>query len=299
MSRDLPSLTALRAFEAAARHLSFTKAAAELHVTQAAISHQVKSLERHLGVRLFRRLTRRLLLTDEAQTLLNVVQRSFDDISGTVQQLSKQSTHGALDVVLRPFFASRWLSQRLSRFWIQYPEITLRLHHSSATVEFPGADVDLAVRWGDGNWSGVEVELLVPVKVAPVCSPGLLHGEVPPLRSPADLPLHPLLHEENVKLWPLWFAGVGLPDIHVPPGPIIDDTNVRVQAAMDGHGFALAPLALLRDDIATGRLLTPFDYVMDHLGYYIVYPRGALTQPKVRIFRDWLLAEAAQVGSPR
>lgn len=292
MSRELPSLTALRAFEAAARHLSFTKAAAELHVTQAAISHQVKGLEQHLGVRLFRRLTRRLLLTDEAQTLLNVVQHSFDNIAGTVQQLSKQSTHGALDVVLRPFFAARWLSHRLSRFWVQHPEITLRLHHSSATEEFPGADVDLAVRWGDGNWSGVEVELLVPVKVAPVCSPVLLHEDAP-LRSPADLRLHPLMHEENVDLWPLWFAGVGLPDLEVPPGPIIDDTNVRVQAAMDGQGFALAPLALLRDDIATGRLVTPFDYVLDHLGYYIVYPRGALAQPKVRIFRDWLLAEAS------
>jgi len=200
--------------------------------------------------------------------------------------------------VLRPFFAARWLSQRLSRFWVQHPEITLRLHHFSATVEFPGADVDLAVRWGDGNWSGVEVELLVPVNVAPVCSPALLHADRP-LRSPADLRFHSLFHDENVDLWRLWFTGVGLPNLEVPLGPIIDDTNVRVQAAMDGQGFALAPLALLRDDIATGRLVTPFDYVLDHLGYYMVYPRGALAQPKVRIFRDWLLAEASQARGPR
>lgn len=297
MSRDLPSLTSLRAFEAAARHLSFTKAAAELHVTQAAISHQVKGLEQHLGVRLFRRLTRRLLLTDEAQTLLNVVQRSFDNIAGTVQQLSKQSSHGTLDVVLRPFFAARWLSQRLSRFWVQHPEITLRLHHSSATIDFPQADLDLAVRWGDGNWQGVEVELLVPAKIAPVCSPSVLEGDLP-LRTPADLRHHSLMHDEHADLWPRWFAGVGLPDIDTPVGPVIDDTNVRIQAAIDGQGFTLAPLALLRDDIATGRLVTPFDYVLDHLGYYIVYPRGSLAQPKIRAFRDWLLAEASQAHLP-
>ena len=294
MSRELPSLTALRAFEAAARHLSFTKAAEELHVTQAAISHQVKSLEQHLGVRLFRRMTRRLLLTDEAQTLLNVVQRSFDNIAATVQQLSRHSTQGTLDVMLRPFFAARWLSHRLSRFWVQHPQITLRLHHSSATVDLPRAGVDLAVRWGDGNWNGVEVELLMPVKVAPVCSPSLLHGDAP-LRTPADLRFHPLLHEESIDLWPVWFEGVGLPDFELPAGSVIDDTNVRVQAAIDGQGFALAPLALLRDDIATGRLVTQFDYVLDDLGYYIVYPRGALNEPKVRIFRDWLLAEATQL----
>ncbi|MEM7403719.1 MAG: transcriptional regulator GcvA [Pseudomonadota bacterium] len=293
MSRELPPLTALRAFEAAARHLSFTKAAHELHVTQAAISHQVKGLEQHLGVKLFRRLTRRLLLTDEAQSLLPVVQQSFDNISAAAERLSAASRHGALDVMLRPFFAARWLSHRLNRFWAEYPGITLRLHHSTGAPDLARSEVDVAVRWGLGNWPQVECELLLPAKVAPVCGPSLLNGSKP-LRKPNDLRHHTLLHEDDFDLWHKWLTDVGATGVNASQGPIIDDTNVRIQAAMDGQGLALAPLSLLRDDIATGRLVTPFDYALDDLAYFIVYPPGALEQPKVLAFRNWLLAEARQ-----
>jgi len=291
MSRELPPLTALRAFEAAARHLSFTKAAHELHVTQAAISHQVKSLELHLGVKLFRRMTRRLLLTDEAQALLQVVQTSFDNIAAATRRLTEVSKHGTLDVMLRPFFAARWLSHRLNRFWVEFPNVTLRLHHSTDISDLNRANVDLAVRWGRGDWPDVEIEALVTAKVAPVCGPGLLHGRRP-LRSPADLRHHTLLHEDGFDLWQKWLAGVGAREINASAGPIIDDTNVRIQAAMDGQGIALGPLGLLKDDLATGRLVAPFDYALDDLAYYIVYPRGALEQPKVLAFRNWLLDEA-------
>lgn len=291
MSRELPPLNALRAFEAAARHLSFTKAATELHVTQAAISHQVKGLETHLGVKLFRRMTRKLLLTDAAQTLLPAVQRSFDEISAASLALAEASRHGTLDVMLRPFFAARWLSHRLNRFWAKHPTIQLRLHHTSELGELQHAEADVAVRWGRGDWAGVESEPLLRVKVAPVCGPTLLEGPVP-LRTPHDLKHHTLLHEDDYVLWNRWLHGIGARDVHAHQGPVIDDTNVRIQAAMDGQGLALAPLALIKDDISTGRLITPFDFALDDMAYYIVYIPGALDQPKVRAFRDWLLSEA-------
>ena len=293
MSRELPPLTALRSFEAAARHLSFTKAAQELHVTQAAISHQVKGLELYLGVKLFRRMTRRLLLTDEAQALLPVVQASFDNIAEAAERITESSQHGTLNVMLRPFFAARWLSHRLNRFWAKFPSITLRLHHSTATTDLHRADVDMAVRWGRGDWRGVEIEPLVAAKVTPVCGSGLLHG-MRPLRSPSDLRHHTLLHEGGFDLWEKWLRGVGAKGVVASRGPVIDDTNVRIQAAIDGQGIALGPLALLKDDLATGRLVTPFDFALDDLAYYIVYPPDALEQPKVLAFRDWLLDEAAR-----
>jgi LysR family transcriptional regulator, glycine cleavage system transcriptional activator len=291
MSRELPPLNALRAFEAAARHLSFTKAASELHVTQAAISHQVKGLETYLGVKLFRRLTRKLLLTDAAQTLLPAVQNSFDEIATASEALAEASYHGTLDVILRPFFAARWLSHRLNRFWAQHPTIKLRLQHTSEIRDLQRAEADVAVRWGRGDWSGVEIEPLLRVKVAPVCGPALLNGPIP-LRTPHDLKHHTLLHEDNYGLWERWLHGIGANDVNASKGPVIDDTNVRIQAAMDGQGLALAPLALLKDDISTRRLVTPFDYAIDDMAYYIVYTPGALEQPKVRAFRDWLHSEA-------
>lgn len=290
MARDLPSLTALRAFEAAARHLSFTRAAVELHVTQAAISHQVKSLEKRLGHRLFKRMTRRLMLTDEAQALLPVVQDSFDAIAGAVARLSESSRHGTLNVMLRPFFAARWLSHRLSRFWDLHPDIGLRLHHSGEAVDLAKASVDMAVRWGRGDWPNVECELLLPAKVAPLCTPGLLHGPAP-LRRPADLRHHTLIHEEDFEPWRRWLELAGASEVDAQRGPIIDDTNVRIQAVIEGQGLALGALALLHDDLATGRLVAPFEQALDELAYYIVYPPGALAQPKVRAFRDWLLGE--------
>ena len=291
MGRQLPSLTSLRAFEAAARHLSFTSAAEELHVTQAAISHQVKSLERELGQRLFRRLPRRLLLTEEAQVLLPVLQDSFDRIADAVTRLSERSRRGALDVTLRPFFAARWLSPRLNRFWERYPDIELRLHHVSALLDFEKSGADMAVRWGRGDWPDLESELLLPTSIAPLCSPALLGGPAP-LRRPADLAHHTLLHEESFRPWERWLDLAGAGQVDANRGPIIDDTNVRIQAAIDGQGLTLGPLSLVSDDLATGRLVAPFAASLNELAYYIVYPPGALDQPRVRAFRDWLLSEA-------
>jgi len=290
---DLPPLNALRFFEAAARHLSFTRAAEELHVTQAAISHQIKALETRLGVQLFRRFPRRLLLSDEGQILLPAVQEGFGRIAEAAQRISTGAQGGALTVMMRPYFAAKWLSPRLTRFWERYPDIDLRLHHSpEPTVDVARHGADIAVRWGGGEWPGVDSELLLRVELTPVCSPLLLRGPRP-LREPGDLRHHTLLHDENHVPWTRWLEAAGEHDVDPRRGPVIDDTSVRTQAAIDGHGVALGALPLIADDLATGRLVAPFELAIDDLAYYIVYPPGALTRPKVKAFRDWLVQEAA------
>ncbi len=290
MSYRLPPLNALRAFEAAGRYLSFTRAAEELHVTQAAISHQIKTLEDHLGIRLFQRRPRKLFLTEAGQTLLPVLYEAFKQISETVEGLSKTTNGNILTVSLRPYFAAKWLTPRLGQFWQQHANIDLRLHHTIQTVDFVREDVDMAVRWGRGDWENVQSEVLLRAKLTPVCNPALLTG-VHPLHAPADLRYHTLLHEESYFDWGQWLAKAGVHHVDLRHGLIIDDTNVRIQAAIDGQGVALGCFPLIADDIAGGRLVRLFDLVLDEFAYYIVYPVGALSNPKVKAFRNWLLEE--------
>ena len=292
-------MNSLRVFKAAARHLSFTRAAAELGVTQAAISHQIKALERHVGITLFRRLTRQLVLTEEGQILQRAVERSFAGIGDALERISGRDANRPLRVNLRPYFAARWLSPRLNRFWQRHPDIELRLHHPPD----PGPDLtrmeaDIAVRWGGGEWSRLESELLMNVEVTPVCSPKLARGP-PPLDRPENLRFHTLLHEENYDTWIRWLDAAGVAGIDARRGPIIDDSNVRTQAAIDGQGVAMGMTPLLADDFATKRLVRPFDLALADQGYYIVYPPGTLSRPKVRAFRDWLLLEASRTIRPR
>jgi len=289
MRTRLPPLPALRAFEAAARHLSFTRAADELHVTQAAVSYQIKSLEDALGVRLFQRLTRRLRLTDEGQELLPVVSTAFDELGAVVDRIAARRSSGPLTVALRPYFAARWLSPRLSRFWRLHPEIELRLHHTHAVLDFGREDIDLAVRWGRGDWRDGEVELLLRTELVAVCSPRLLAGR--PVREPADLAHHTLLNDADFDLWPQWLRAAGAEGIDPTGGPKIDDSNVRMQAAIDGQGFDVAPRGLVEEEIAAGRLVSPFAARLTDYAYYVVYPRQATENPRVCAFRDWLLAE--------
>ncbi len=293
MAQPLPSPIALRSFEAAARHLSFTRAAVELNVTQAAISHQVKALESDLGVRLFRRMTRRIALTGEGAALYGVVGDAFGRIAATVERLRAPGSGGPLTVSLTPYFAAAWLAPRIGRFWRRQPEIELHLHHTIEPVDFRSAAIDLAVEWGDGDWPGLSTDLLLHVGATPVCSPSLLAGPHPP-RRPADLAHHTLLHEIGQQGWPLWLGAAGVTAIDARAGPVIDDHNVLMHAAMDGHGVALAEASFIADDVAAGRLAQPFDLVVDiGAGYHVVYPPGACERSKVRAFRDWLLEEAA------
>ena len=294
MARRLPPLNALRAFEAGARHLSFTKAADELHVTQAAVSHQVKALEDHLGVRLFRRLTRRLALTEEGRALLPVVSEAFDRIAEAAERIGRDGGRPrTLTVSVTPSFGGRWLVHRLSRFWRAHPDIDLRLHHSIQLVDFDRDDVDMAVRWGRGSWPGLAADFLMHVGVTPVCSPALLEGPRP-LRTPDDLRHHTLLHEDDFEGWTEWLAAAGVTEVDPRRGPVIDDTGVVIQLAIAGQGVALGRTALIREDLAAGRLVRPFDLSLESdLAYHIVYPPRSLSRPKVRAFREFLLAEAA------
>ena len=293
MMTRLPPLTALRTFEAAGRHLNFTRAAEELNVTQAAVSHQIRSLEAHLGVTLFRRRGRGLALSESGRALLPVLGEAFGRIAEAIESLSAVEQAGVLNVTLRPYFGMKWLAPRLGRFWQACPQIALRLHHSIEPVDFAREEADLAVLWGRGDWPGVEAELLLGGALSPVCSPLLMAG-AHPLRAPADLSHHNLLHEESHDLWTRWLAAAGAREVDPRAGTIIDDTNVRLEAAIDGQGVVLGWIPLLADDLAAGRLVRPFDPALEDYGYYVVTPPGGLARPKVRAFRDWLLAEAAR-----
>ena len=295
MVRRLPPLNALRAFEAAARHLSFTRAAAELHVTQAAISHQVKLLEEDLEAKLFKRLTRRLALTDHGRALLPVASASLDDIALAATAIREQAQGQELTLTLTPTFSAMWLMPRLGRFWQQYPGIELKLQHSvrSATLaDFRAGLVDLAVRWGVGPWPGLESERLIWADLHPVCCPALAAGD-PPLRRPEDLRNHVLLYEVGYDGWGMWLAAAGLPGLKPRHGLVIDDTAVMLRAAAEGRGVALSPRRLVEEDLASGRLVLPFGRNPGpRAAYHLVYPPGARAIPALETFCSFLKAEA-------
>ena len=292
--RRLPPLNALRSFEAGARSLSFTAAAKELNVTQAAVSHQVKSLEDQLGFKLFHRMTRKLLLTEEGRQLLPVVSESFDRIAATIRDLQRGGGDGNLSVSLTPAFSSKWLIKRLERFWKLHPEIDLRLHHSLQLVDFVTDEIDVAIRAGAGRWPGVTSEFLIDVDMAPVCSPALLSGPNP-LRTPSDLKHHNLLHEDNHENWVSWLTLAGVKDVDPNRGTIIDDASVMIEAVAGGRGVALGRITLIGDDLAAGRLVRPFDLSLESsIGYYLVMPPDAGKKAKVQAFREFLRAEVAR-----
>jgi LysR family glycine cleavage system transcriptional activator len=287
-------LNSLRAFEAGARHLSFTKAAEELHVTQAAISHQVKQLEDHLGVQLFQRLTRRLILTESGLRLLPAVTEGLDRIAEGVAQVTEEDSR-TLTVSVTPTFGVKWLADKLGRFWRQHSEIDLRLHHSFKSVDLPGGEADMAVRWGGGSWPGCQSIFLMEADVIPVCSPSLLEGEHP-LLTPQDLKYHTLLHERDCGEWAHWLLSMGIEGVNPRRGPIIDDFTVRSQALLDGHGVGLMTRSMIEKELAAGTLVEPFEegWNLDG-GYYVVVPDRDRPKQKVEAFRNFLLAEFADL----
>jgi LysR family glycine cleavage system transcriptional activator len=290
--RPLP-LNALRAFDATSRHMRLSRAAAELHVTPSAVSHLIRRLEEDLGVRLFRRVNRRLLLTETGQRLALGAQEAFARLVKSVDEVRGEVEGGTLTVSLRPYFAVKWLTPRLNRFWEAHPEVELRLHHTIRPVDFASQDADLAIEWGRGESPGLECTLLVPGNLTPVCSPALLEG-AHALRTPADLCHHTLLRETDHDSWAEWLALAGLVE-HVPHHNLyIDDSNVRMQAAVDGQGVELGCIALITDDLAAGRLVMPFDLTLDAFSYYVVHPRRRTLPAKTEAFRRWLLDEAAR-----
>ena len=307
MGRRLPSLNALKAFEAAARHESFTKAAAELHVTQGAVSHQVKGLEDALGLKLFRRERQRLAITEAGRAYLEVVRDAFDRLAAGTERLLDRESRGVLTVTTSPNFAAKWLVHRLGGFAAAYPGIDLRVSASLHHVDFAREDIDLAVRHGDGTWPGLAVTRLCEEELFPVCSPRLLEGG-DGVSSPADLGRLTVLHLDDRRDWRKWLQAAGVPELDIDRGPVFNQASMAIDAAVDGQGVALARTALAAHDLLTGRLVRPFALALKvPYAYWIVCPKATAARPKIATFRDWLLAEAAAdaqglsgvAGSPR
>ena len=293
MPRPLPPLNALRAFEAAARHLSFTLAASELNVTQTAISHQIRRLEEELGVRLFIRQNRALALTPEARDYLPGVRAAFNDLRLATDRLLRKDDDKVLTVSTIASLAAKWLLPRLADFQEAHPGIDVRITTSTSLVDFQRDNVDAAIRYGRGQWPGVHADWLMADELFPVCSPSLLRGDKS-LRTPEDLKDHVLLHTNNGDDWRLWLTAAGLStSISRLPGITFDMTLMTVQAAIDGMGVAMGRTSYVRDDIAKGRLVVPFKIALPaDAGFYLVSPEGRREAPKLAAFRHWMIAAA-------
>jgi len=292
MARRLPPLNALKAFEAAARSESFTRAAEELNVTQGAVSHQVKALEDTLGVKLFNRERQRLVVTEAGREYLAVVRDALDRIALGTDRLMQRQSSGVLTVSTSPDFAAKWLVHRLGGFAESHPEINLRVSAAAQYIDFAREDVDLAIRLGDGNWPGLDVVRLCSERLFPVCSPKLVSGRNR-ITKAADLLKFPLLRLEDWKNWARWFdaAGVAAP---VTEGPVLNRASMLIDAAVDGQGIALARTALAAWDLINGRLIQPIDVSLRMVNtFWIVCPKATANVPKIATFRNWLLAEAA------
>lgn len=289
MSRPHLPLNALRAFEASARHLSFTRAAAELYVTQAAVSHQVKALEQRLGVTLFRRLARGLVLTDEGQALLPVVGDSFDRMGRALQRFQAGAVREVLSLGVVGTFAVRWLLPRIAAFREANPLIELRLLTHNNKVDLAAEGLDLAIRFGDGAWHGVRAEQILTAPLSPVCTPRLAAR----LESPRDLESLPLLRSYRSQEWPAWFAAASVDAPHVS-GPVFDSLSLMVQAAVMGAGACLAPPTLFGRELHARELVQPFPIAVDVGSYWLTSLASRPLTPAMEAFRAWCQAPEFQ-----
>ncbi len=290
MSRRLPPLNALKAFEAAARNLSFTRAAEELFVTQAAISHQIKGLEEYLGIKLFRRRNRSLLLSEEGQSYFLDIKDIFSGISDATERLLARSAKGALTVSLQPSFAIQWLVPRLVRFSEVHPDIDVRIKAVDMDEGSLTDDVDVAIYYGRDNWPGLRADKLHAEYLIPVCSPMLLMG-TKPLKTPEDLTRQTLLHDTSRRDWKAWFKQLNIQAANVNQGPIFSHSSMVIQAAIHGQGVALGHSVLTQPEIDAGRLVCPFEQVlMSKNAYYLVCHESQAGLGKIAAFREWMLA---------
>jgi LysR family transcriptional regulator, glycine cleavage system transcriptional activator len=297
MTRRLPPLKTLRAFEAAGRLLSFTRAADELNVTQAAVSHQIRLLEENLEVRLFRRVNRAVVLSQAGQGYFTAVRNALDALAAATARLLDQETMGVLTINTLPSFAAKWLVHRLSGFQDAHPDIDVRVSANDRPFEFTREDVDLAIGFGRGEWPGLYIERIFSDEITPVCSPTLLEGPHP-LRVPGDLARHTLLHDDqalgdSVADWATWLEAAGVQTVNSARGPRFSHSHMALQAAIDGHGVALGQGVLIADDVAAGRLAKPFPIALPAtFAYYAACPMGTQDRPKIHAFRTWLKTEA-------
>jgi LysR family glycine cleavage system transcriptional activator len=290
MKRSLPPLNGLRAFEAAARHMSFTDAAGELSVTQAAISHQVRGLEQRLGLKLFVRRNRSLLLSEAGQAYLPAVRAAFDQLNEATEKLLHKDRGGHLTVTTTASFAMKWLVPRLGGFQRANPEVDVRISTGTGLIDFSREDVDIGIRYGRGQWPGLVAERLVAEDVMPVCSPAFMKGPQA-LKKPSDLSKVTLLHIGSFPDdWQVWLTAAGVKGVDASRGVTFDFPLAAYQAAMDGLGVALGRQPLVAPDLKAGRLVMPFDYKLaSDFAYYLVYPVDAIRRRKIKAFRDWLV----------
>jgi LysR family glycine cleavage system transcriptional activator len=297
--RSLPPLRALRAFEAAARHLSFSQAAAEIGVTPSAISHQIKSLEDWLGTPLFNRLTRSLSLTEAGEEALPLLTEGFDRLAAGAARLQARMDENLLTISVSPGFGSLWLVPRLDRFRRQNPEIEVRIDGTDRLVDIAGGEADVAIRYGPGGYTDVQSHRLFAMRATPVCSPDLLERG-PPLQSPSDLEQQTLLHvewKEAEGSWRTWLLAAGATDVDPFRGPRFTKEEMAVQAALSGEGVALIGDRMAADHLAAGRLVRPFSVKMSTpliFAYYLLVPFDKSDESKINSFQDWLLTEADQ-----
>jgi len=296
--RRLPPLNGLRAFEAAARHLSFTRAAAELNVTQAAISHQIRMLEERLAVKLFVRRNRTVLLSEAGQAYLPALRDAFDMIDQATDRLLRRDETEPLVISSTASFATKWLVPRLAAFQALHPEIEVQLSTSFELVDFQRDAVDAAIRWGMGKWPGLHIERLFSQDIFPVCAPALVKGRTG-LKQPSDLARATLLHTTTARDdWRLWLTAAGVKGVDVSRGPVFDQVFTALQAAIDGVGVALGQTQLVERDLAAGRLVQPFDLSLPiEAAYYFVAPPVALKRRKVKAFHEWILAQSVSAAA--
>lgn len=297
--RPVLQLTGLRAFEAAARHLSFARAAGELHVTPTAVGQHVRALEEWLGVKLFRRSAKGLVLTEDAAAALPDLRDAFDRLASVTHRLRAGAARGVVTVTVSPSFAAKWLMPRLEHFRALHPGIDLRLDVSERLVDFARENVDLGVRFGGGKYAGLVATPLMREEVFPVCSPALTAAE-PPLRAPADLARHTLVHDATISFddgfptWRGWLRSIGQAEL-VPAAELhLNSSLLATQAAVSGQGVALGRSIIVADDLAAGRLVRPFGDLACPVSsaYHVVHREDGARSPRVAAFIEWLQLEA-------
>ncbi|WP_259162160.1 LysR family transcriptional regulator AmpR [Xanthomonas sp. 4461] len=291
MPRPRLPLNALRAFEAAARHQNLTRAANQLCVSQAALSHQIKALEQQLGTSLFHRLPRGVALTDEGAALAPVLGEAFDRIAATLERFADGRYREVLNVGVVGTFATGWLLPRLPAFHAAHPDIELRLSTHNNRVDLAGEGLDLAIRFGDGDWQGQIAHALMEAPFAPVCAPSMARG----LRTPADLAQLPLLRSYRLDEWPQWFRAAGVAEV-AARGTMFDSSLTLASAAAAGAGVALLPLPMFRQDLDAGRLVCPFPIQIDAGRYWLTRLRSRPEGDADARLRDWLVAEQQRSG---
>ncbi|PMS38649.1 LysR family transcriptional regulator [Trinickia symbiotica] len=290
MGRNLP-LNALRAFEASARHLSFTRAARELSVTQAAVSQQVRVLEERLGAVLFKRLPRGLGMTDEGLALLPVLTDAFDRIDAVLRQFEGGHFHEVLTVGVVGTFAVGWLMPRLNRFRADHPFVELRLLTHNNLVDVAAEGFDCAIRFGDGKWPGMQAERLIEAPLGVLCAPDVAAR----LSTPRDLADETLLRSYRADEWVRWFEAAGV-EPRAIRGPVFDSSRLMVEAAMQGAGVALAPVRMFERELRSGRLVCAFDVEVDTGSYWLTWLKSKRVTAAMQSFMSWIVAQAQPLG---